>query len=347
MRKSAVVVTPCAAKVAIGLALLLAAACTDMGPTPDLGGSSPFPPPPPKPSPPAAAPSAVPGTIRGRAPVFAERGDVHRVRAGETVYDVARQYGVDTYALVSHNHLSPPFELVEGQRLSIPGRGANAPAVAAASPPIGEQPTARPVPRPAAPEVAAAPAVPHPTPELATPPAGSRSAPEAAPAPSETRTAAAVPRPVESPRTAEPSPPAPSGGGFVWPVDGRIISEFGPKGGGRFNDGINIAAPEGTAVRAADGGTVAYAGNELRGFGSMLLIKHPGGWVTAYAHNQDLLVRRGDSVSRGQTIARVGSSGGVGQPQLHFELRKGKKAVDPLDYLRRPSASASGSRDSG
>lgn len=335
MRKSAVVVTPCAAKVAIGLALLLAAACTDMGPTPDMGGSSaPFPPPPPKPTPPVSAPSAVPGTTRGRAPVFAERGDVHRVRAGETVYDVARQYGVDAYALVSHNNLSPPFELVEGQRLSIPGRGANAPAVATASPPPVEQPAVTPIPRPAAPEIAAA-------------PAATRPAAETAPASAETRTAAVAPRSVESSRPAEPSPPPPSGGGFLWPVEGRIISEFGPKGGGRVNDGINIAAPAGTAVRAADSGTVAYAGNELRGFGSMLLIKHPGGWVTAYAHNQDLLVRRGDNVSRGQTIARVGSTGGVSQPQVHFELRKGKKAVDPLDYLRRPSASASGSRDSG
>lgn len=334
MRISAVAVTPCAAKVAIGLALLLAAACTDMGPTPDMGGSSaPFPTPPPRPSPPTTAPSAVPGPTRGRAPVFAERGDVHRVRAGETVYDVARQYGVDTYALVSHNNLSPPFELSEGQRLSIPGRGANAPAVAAASPAPAEPPAVKPAPRPA-PELGAAPASPHPAPEIA-------------PAPSETRTAAVIPRPVESPRPAEPPPTLPSGGGFIWPVEGRIVSEFGAKGGGRFNDGINIAAPAGTAVRAAEGGTVAYAGNELRGFGSMLLIKHPGGWVTAYAHNQDLLVRRGDNVSRGQTIARVGSTGGVGQPQLHFELRKGKKAVDPLDYLRRPSASASGGRDSG
>ena len=316
MLKSVVAVTPCAAKVAIALALLLTAACTDMGPTPEMGGPSaaPFPAPPPKPTPPIASPSPTPNTTRGRAPVFAERGDVHRVRQGETVYDVARQYGVDAYALVSHNNLSPPFELAEGQRLSIPGRGVNPPVVAAVSPPAAEPPPSRPVPRP--------------TPEIAT-------------APSESRTAAVAPRP------AEPPPPLPSGGGFIWPVEGRIVSDFGPKGGGRFNDGINIAAPAGTSVRAADGGTVAYAGNELRGFGNMLLIKHPGGWVTAYAHNQDLLVRRGDSISRGQAIARVGSTGGVSQPQLHFELRKGKKAVDPLDYLRRPSASASAGRDSG
>jgi murein DD-endopeptidase MepM/ murein hydrolase activator NlpD len=114
-----------------------------------------------------------------------------------------------------------------------------------------------------------------------------------------------------------------------------------------YNDGINIAAAAGTPVRASEAGTVAYAGNELRGFGNMLLLKHGGGWVTAYAHNKELLVKRGEKVRRGQVIARVGSTGGVDQPQLHFEIRKGKRAVDPLDELPRPSASARDGRDSG
>ena len=100
-------------------------------------------------------------------------------------------------------------------------------------------------------------------------------------------------------------------------------------------------------MRAAESGVVAYAGNEVRGFGNMLLIKHDGGWVTAYAHNDALLVERGDRVQRGQVIARVGSTGSVDQPQLHFEIRKGKKAVDPLDHLPRPSAAATGGRDAG
>jgi murein DD-endopeptidase MepM/ murein hydrolase activator NlpD len=228
------------------------------------------------------------------------------------VYTIARQYGVDAYALVSLNKLPPPFDLFEGQRLAIPSGEAPPSTVVTAEP---NQTTPRkPVSRP----------------DLDTP-AGQ----------SEAHTTA-VPRSSETP----PSPSA-TAGAFVWPVEGRIISDFGAKGGGRFNDGINIAAPSGTAVRAAADGVVAYAGNELRGFGNMLLIKHPGGWVTAYAHNQELLVRRGNSVGRGQLIARVGSTGGVDQPQLHFELRKGKKAVDPLDHLRRPSASAIAGRDSG
>ena len=117
-----------------------------------------------------------------------------------------------------------------------------------------------------------------------------------------------------------------------------MISGFGATGKGRHNDGINIAAPRGTPVKAAENGVVAYAGNELRGFGNLLLIKHDGGWVTAYAHNEALLVRRGDRVRKGQTIARVGSSGGVSTPQLHFELRRGKNAVDPRKHLGKSRA---------
>ncbi len=131
-------------------------------------------------------------------------------------------------------------------------------------------------------------------------------------------------------------PPQPVGRGsgkFLWPVNGKIVSPFGPKDGGSHNDGINIAAPLGTPVRAADNGVVVYAGNELRGFGNLLLIRHADGWVSAYAHCDALLVKRGDQVKRGQVIGRVGQSGNVSAPQLHFELRKGAEAVDPLSQL--------------
>ena len=120
---------------------------------------------------------------------------------------------------------------------------------------------------------------------------------------------------------------------FLWPLQGKILSGYGPKEGGLFNDGINIAAKRGQIVIAAGAGTVVYAGNEIRGFGNLVLIKHPSGWVTAYAHNDRLLVRRGERVKRGQPIAKVGTSGGVSSPQLHFEVRKGSHAVDPLKYL--------------
>jgi murein DD-endopeptidase MepM/ murein hydrolase activator NlpD len=116
---------------------------------------------------------------------------------------------------------------------------------------------------------------------------------------------------------------------FRWPARGRIIQGFSTGG----NDGINIAVPEGTPVKAAEGGTVAYAGSELKGYGNLVLIRHPNGFVTAYAHNGELDVKRGDTVKRGQTIAKSGQSGNVGSPQLHFELRKGSTPVDPTNYL--------------
>ncbi len=130
-----------------------------------------------------------------------------------------------------------------------------------------------------------------------------------------------------------PEVPARSGKKFLWPVSGKVISDFGPKPGKLRNDGINIAAPMGTLVRAADNGVVAYAGNELRGYGKMLLIRHKEGWITAYAHNQELLVKQGEIVSRGEAIARVGQTGGVDRPQTHFEIRRGEKAINPKEYL--------------
>ncbi len=120
---------------------------------------------------------------------------------------------------------------------------------------------------------------------------------------------------------------------FMWPVKGQVISKFGPIAKGRNNDGINIKAAKGTTVKAADAGVVAYAGNELKGFGNLILIKHNDGWVTAYAHNDTIKVRKGQKVSKGTPIATVGTTGGVTTPQLHFETRAGKKALNPLAYL--------------
>lgn len=116
---------------------------------------------------------------------------------------------------------------------------------------------------------------------------------------------------------------------FRWPARGRIIQAFKPGG----NDGINIAVPEGTSVKAAESGVVAYAGSELKGYGNLVLIRHPNGFVSAYANNGDIEVKRGETVKRGQTIAKSGQSGNVASPQLHFELRKGSTPVDPTQYL--------------
>ena len=122
---------------------------------------------------------------------------------------------------------------------------------------------------------------------------------------------------------------------FLWPAEGRVISRFGSKPGGMHNDGINIAVPMGTAVRAAQNGVVAYAGNELRGYGNLVLIRHEDGWMTAYAHNDSLLVGKGDVVERGQVISRSGKSGRVSRPQAHFEIRRNGEPQDPLRLLTR------------
>lgn len=131
--------------------------------------------------------------------------------------------------------------------------------------------------------------------------------------------------------------PVASAKGFAWPVSGKVLSEFGPKEGGLYNDGINISAPKGSTVRAAANGTVVYAGNELRGYGNLLLIKHTDGYMTAYAHNDKILVKKGDQVHIGDIIAHVGNTGNVDSPQLHFSLRKGRKALNPEKFLPRIS----------
>ena len=116
---------------------------------------------------------------------------------------------------------------------------------------------------------------------------------------------------------------------FGWPLRGTVISGFGPKGQGLDNDGINIAAPKGSPVKASDGGMVAYAGNEMKGFGNLVLIRHEGGWVTAYAHLERLVVAKDTIVAKGDMIGTVGTTGGVSSPQLHFETRRDGKPVDP------------------
>jgi murein DD-endopeptidase MepM/ murein hydrolase activator NlpD len=142
--------------------------------------------------------------------------------------------------------------------------------------------------------------------------------------------------PVEPP-PAEKSPiknaePVGSLPGFRWPVHGRVIARFGQSPNGQ-NDGIDVAVPQGTPVKAAEDGVVAYAGNELKGYGNLVLIRHGNGYVTAYAHASEILVKRGESVKRGQVIAKSGETGSVKAPELHFEIRKGATPVDPTEFL--------------
>ncbi|MCP1587961.1 murein DD-endopeptidase MepM/ murein hydrolase activator NlpD [Methylorubrum extorquens] len=132
---------------------------------------------------------------------------------------------------------------------------------------------------------------------------------------------ASAPIPAAAPQAAAES--------FRWPAKGRIINAYGSSG----NEGINIAVPEGTPVKAAEDGTVAYAGSDVKGYGKLVLVRHNNGYVSAYAHNGELDVRPGEKVKRGQTIAKSGATGNVTSPQLHFELRKGATPVDPMPHL--------------
>ncbi|HEX7966769.1 MAG TPA: M23 family metallopeptidase [Stellaceae bacterium] len=228
----------------------------------------------------------------------------HVVQPGETLYSVSRLYGVDASTLARSNGMAPPFTVVVGQALVLPAPVQ--PAETAAPPGA----VAR---SPAEPKLPA-PAAKPPRPADVEPAAGPLSRSELA----------ALPPPTAAPR---------GGRRFLWPVRGRLIGHYGTNEGGTHNDGINIAARAGTPVVAAEAGTVAYAGNELRGYGNLVLIKHANGWMTAYAHNSALLVKRGERVRRGQPIGRIGATGAVSEPQLHFEIRRGSKALDPDDYL--------------
>lgn len=268
------------------------------------------------------------------------------VRRGDTLYGIARRHKVPMRTLVDANGLRPPYRLKVGDRLHLPGVRvyvvAKGDTVYAVGRRFGVPPARiirenrikeaghRLIPSqklilPSGPSTTAAAIGPLPRGEASKP--DSRAKPALR----------GIPASVRADRVVRPSSPPPRSGRFLWPIQGQLVSSFGAKGGGLFNDGINIAADEGAPVRAAENGVVAYAGNELRGYGNLLLIRHSGGWVSAYAHNSRLLVKKGQVVRRGQTIARVGRSGGVGQPQLHFELRRGPEAVDPLRHLPKRS----------
>jgi murein DD-endopeptidase MepM/ murein hydrolase activator NlpD len=138
------------------------------------------------------------------------------------------------------------------------------------------------------------------------------------------------------------SQPAPASGAplFAWPVNGPLLSDFGSTANGGKNDGINIAANKDTPIRASASGTVTYAGDELKNYGNLVLVKHAGGYTTAYAHADRLIVARGDVVSRGEIIGYVGQTGDVSKPQLHFEIRSATTPVNPHSYLAATTASA-------
>jgi murein DD-endopeptidase MepM/ murein hydrolase activator NlpD len=249
-------------------------------------------------------------------------GETHVVAYGESLGGIAGRYGVSRAELMQANGITDPNRIREGQRLVIPGMAAPDRRVASIDEPRGpvardidpgyyednrypeEMPTAS-VRRPQAESY-------EDGPTGYTPPGSANS----------------------NLASLDPSDAGSSDGQqFRWPVRGRIISGFGPKPNGERNDGINLAVPAGTSIKAAEAGTVIYSGNEIAGYGNLVLVRHAGGWVTAYAHASEVMVKRGDQVRRGQTIGYVGATGSVTAPQLHFELRRGSNPVNPLDYL--------------
>jgi murein DD-endopeptidase MepM/ murein hydrolase activator NlpD len=236
-------------------------------------------------------------------PTKAAEASVHVVAPGESLIGIAHKHGVPLTTLAKINNLKPYTKINIGDRIVIPA-GYRAVAEQRPAVPVARAHAER---RQAPVETVAS--VPTQTIRLAKPEAVEAESPA---------------------KTAEAAGAMPS---FRWPVRGRIISAFGAKPNGQQNDGINLAVPAGTPVKAADDGVVAYAGNELKGYGNLVLIRHSNGYVSAYANASELLVKRGDTVKRGQVIAHAGQTGNVSSPQLHFEIRKGSVPVDPARFL--------------
>jgi len=278
---------------------------------------------------PSAKPPAPP-------PVAQSTGPRVTVQRGDTLSGLSQRYGVPISSIQSTNNLADG-RLREGQVLIMPGAN-----LAAAQRPAPRPPAASPVPSFAqapAPAQAAAPAQAPAARSVKTTTIPAPGTPAAETTQSTAKATPPAPQRVSS--TAQlPSPDPMSGNSFRWPVKGRIISGFGTKPDGGHNDGINISVPQGTPVKAAENGVVAYAGSELKGYGNLVLIRHANNWVSAYANNEELLVKRGEKVQRGQVIAKAGATGSVTRPQVHFELRKGSRPVDPTKYMTSMAAQA-------
>lgn len=230
---------------------------------------------------------------------------VYRVQSGDTLYKISRSFDMDMTELAQMNKLKSPYTIVTGQQLYLPYTSGTGVVASGTASKTWQKP--RQVATYSSKQTASQPVV------------------QAAPR-----------KPVQSQslnKLKTASTPT-SSGQLIWPVKGTIISEFGPKTGGEHNDGINIQAAAGTSVAAVDNGLIAYVGDELRGYGNLVLIRHDNGLITAYAHLDKITVAKGQRVGQGDIVGTVGQSGGVSPAQLHFELRQGSKAINPKTYLR-------------
>src|SRR3954469_5631098 len=269
------------------------------------------------PAPLMAPVAAAPAPAARPVAAVAAPSSTHFVNHGDTLASIARKNHISAAELARANGLDPSAKLKLGARLAVPGAKTAAVAAPLAAAPVGAAPvvgTLQPV--------AAAPAPATKMAAVAAPVQSARLA---------QATANVEDKAAEAPaKAAETTSALPT---FRWPVRGKVVTSYGAKTNGKSNDGINLAVPEGTPVKAAEDGVVAYSGNELKGYGNLVLVRHSNGYVTAYAHASELMVKRGDTIKRGQIIAKSGQSGEVGSPQLHFEIRKGSSPVDPLQFL--------------
>lgn len=238
------------------------------------------------------------------------------VGAGDTLYSLSRRYSVPVNDLAVMNKLSAPFVLSVGQKLKVPDLTDAKVAVQEQTEPTTK--VAVPVSKPAVATTVVA--------------GGAKVASDKV----ATVKVAQEPKKISSdPNKKLPKISGRSSSKFSWPVRGKVLSAYGAKSSGLFNDGINIGAARGTVVKAAENGVVAYAGNEVKGMGNLIIVQHSDGWMTVYAHMDSMTVRRGTKVAVGQKIGTVGETGKVDKPQLHFEIRKGTKAYNPSSYLKK------------
>ncbi len=320
--------------------------------------------------------AAAPATPSTPVTEAAAQGETYKVQKGDTPRGIASKFKISEKELIAANKLTRADRLQINQALIIPSAKQEAPAPEVAE---TSTPSELEAPASVSPDVRAVKTMTIKAPDAGKPtettPAPTQSASDdkakdekptapivasdeviggGSPKSPETKTANSKPTESKTPETKTasatnasgtstdqlPQPDPMSGNSFRWPVQGRIISEFGTKADGGHNDGIDLAVPQGTSVKAAENGVVAYAGDELKPYGNLILIRHSNNWVSAYAHNEELLVKRGDKVRRGQVIAKAGKTGAVSQPVVHFELRKGSRPIDPTKYMANAQASA-------
>lgn len=263
---------------------------------------------------------------------------VHTVTKGDTVYSLSQRYEVNMPALIQTNDLQAPFRLDIGQRLKLPPpaeyhvRSGDTLYGVSRLFNVSQSRLARK-------NNLNPPYILQTGQHLQLPASGSQERREVVASAPDHK----IVRPVQKPKQFKESRPSPapeyaspnlaSPSRFIRPVSGQVISSFGPKENGLHNDGLNIASARGAPVRSAADGEVVYAGNALKGYGNLVLIKHGGGYLTAYGHLGRMLVKKGDNLSRGQSLGTVGTSGQVSEPQLHFEIRQGTQAINPAEYL--------------